>query len=186
MAGTLGLGLGLALSERIARLLGGVIEVKSVPGRGSRFSLSLPAAGGGEAPKIGARPAPAIWPDRALKVLVIDNDPLIVEGTTSLLALLGHDPHGADGPTAALAEPGPFDAALVDYQLGASIDGLVLIAALREKHPGLPAALVTAQGSPALARRAASMGVVLIAKPAGAELIGGFLANVAAGAREPA
>ncbi len=181
-----GLGLGLALSERIARLLGGVIEVRSVPGKGSRFSLSLPAAGGGEASKIGARPAPAIWPDRALKVLVIDNDPLIVEGTTSLLALLGHDPHGADGPTAALAEPGPFDAALVDYQLGASIDGLALIAALREKHPGLPAALVTAQGSPALARRAASMGVVLIAKPAGAELIGGFLANVAAGAREPA
>ncbi len=79
-----------------------------------------------------------------------------------------------------------FDAALVDFQLGASIDGLALIAALRERHPGLPAALVTAQGSPDLARRAAKMGVVLIAKPAGADQIGGFLANVASGVREPA
>jgi len=180
-----GLGLGLALSERIARLLGGVIEVKSMPGRGSRFSLSLPASDAIDMPMPYSASARAIWPDRALKVLVVDNDPLIVEGTTSLLGLLGHDPHGADGPAAALAEPGPFDAALVDYQLGASIDGLALIAALRDKHPGLPAALVTAQGSPDLARRAARMGVVLIAKPAGADLIGGFLASVAR-AREPA
>jgi signal transduction histidine kinase len=39
-----GLGLGLALAERIARLLGGAISVQPAPGRGSRFSLSLPLA----------------------------------------------------------------------------------------------------------------------------------------------
>ncbi|MFD2578221.1 sensor histidine kinase [Novosphingobium colocasiae] len=37
-----GLGLGLALVERITRLLGGRIDVVSAPGKGSRFSLSLP------------------------------------------------------------------------------------------------------------------------------------------------
>ena len=180
-----GLGLGLALSERIARLLGGVIEVRSVPGKGSRFSLSLPAAAAHRAPAP-AQPMPlASARGQALKVLVIDNDPLIVEGTVSLLTLLGHRVTGAGDPDTALALAGPFDAALVDFHLGAAIDGLALIAALRSRHPALPAALVTAQGSRDVARRAADMGVVLIAKPAGADLIGGFLASVA-GAREPA
>jgi signal transduction histidine kinase len=39
-----GAGLGLALSKGLARRLGGDIDVESVPGEGSRFSLRLPAA----------------------------------------------------------------------------------------------------------------------------------------------
>lgn len=173
-----GLGLGLALSERIARLLGGLIEVRSAPGRGSRFSLSLPAAT--PQPPAARFPLAAVqaMPGRALRVLVVDNDPMIVEGTLNLLAALGHDAVGAGDPSAALAAKGPFDAALVDFHLGAATDGLALIGALREHYPGLPAALVTAQGSPELVKRASLQAVSVIAKPAGAEAIGGYLASV--------
>lgn len=180
-----GLGLGLALAERIARLLGGEISVRSVPGRGSRFSLSLPLS----APQVHAvaeaRSVPAAVPARALRVLVIDNDPMIVEGTLSMLASLGHRATGAADPVQALAAAGPFDAALVDFHLGTATDGLALIAALRKQHPGLPAALVTAQGSPDLVRRASAMSVRVIAKPAAAADITGFLA-AAAGAEQTA
>lgn len=173
-----GLGLGLALSERIARLLGGVIEVRSVPGRGSRFSLTLPSAA--PQPVATTSPLAAVQakPGRALKVLVVDNDAMIVEATLGLLAALGHSALGAGDPATALKAKGPFDAALVDFHLGTATDGLALIVALREHHKGLPAALITAQGSSDLEKRAGLLGVPIIAKPAGADAIGGFLASV--------
>ncbi len=174
-----GLGLGLALAERIARLLGGEISVSSVPGRGSRFSLSLPLSAPQMAAAVPARAVPTPLPMRALDVLVIDNDALIVEAMLSLLTSLGHRATGAADPVQALAAAGPFDAALVDFHLGTATDGLALIAALRLQHPGLPAALVTAQGSPDLVRRAAVLGVPVIAKPAAAAEITGFLAEAA-------
>lgn len=175
-----GLGLGLALSERIARLLDGVIEVRSTPGRGSRFSLWLPSAIPQPAAPPSATPSAPGQPSRGLRVLVVDNDPMIVEGTLGLLTALGHSATGAGDPATALGAKGPFDAALIDFHLAHATDGLALIEALRETHPGLPAALVTAQGSADLARRAGLMGVPIVAKPAGEEAIGGFLASVGA------
>ncbi|MFN3473979.1 MAG: PAS-domain containing protein [Blastomonas sp.] len=181
-----GLGLGLALAERIARLLGGAISVRSVPGRGSRFSLSLPLSAPQAQAAAPARTVPTHSPARALRVLVIDNDALIVEAMLSLLTSLGHRATGAADPAQALAADGPFDAALVDFHLGTATDGLALIAALRLQHPGLPAALVTAQGSPDLVRRAGALGVSVIAKPAASADITGFLAEAAGAARTPA
>ncbi|MFN3817861.1 PAS-domain containing protein [Blastomonas sp.] len=174
-----GLGLGLALAERIARLLGGAISVRSVPGRGSRFSLSLPLSAPQTQAAVPARTVPTHSPARALRVLVIDNDALIVEAMLSLLTSLGHNATGATDPVQALSAEGPFDVALVDFHLGTATDGLALIAALRLQHPGLPAALVTAQGSPELVRRAGALGVPVIAKPAAAAEIVGFLAEAA-------
>jgi len=172
-----GLGLGLALVRRIARLLGGRISVASKPARGSRFSFALPAAADAQAdsaPLPEAAPALLASP---LTVLVVDNDPLIVEATSALLQRMGHQPVGAAGMAGALAQWRAVDAVLADYQLDNGEDGLTLIAALRDRRPDLPVRLVTAESAPDVRQRARAMGVEILSKPAAPDRIARFLAE---------
>jgi signal transduction histidine kinase len=171
-----GLGLGLALAGRIARLLGARIEVASRPGRGSRFSLLLPAWSG-QAP---TAPQNVDAPGAAtrLDVLVVDDDPLIVEATVALLTGLGHTPHIAGDIATALPFSRRVDAVLADYRLADGEDGLSLIGEMRGEMPGLPAVLVTAEDSLAIRRRAAQMAVAVLTKPAAPDAIAAFLARV--------
>ena len=83
-------------------------------------------------------------PAGPLTVLVVDNDPLIVEATSALLHGMGHRPIGVADMAGALTQSGAVDAVLADYQLDNGEDGLTLIAALRDRRPGLPGRLVTA------------------------------------------
>ncbi len=172
-----GLGLGLALVERIARLLGGRVDVASVPGRGSRFSLVLPMQPQDAAPLEPAHAAAPAAPTRALRVLVIDNDALIVEASCALLHGLGHTALGASEGAGALALCGEADAVLADYQLDNGEDGLSLIAAIRARRPGLPARLITAETGAAMHARARAMGITILAKPVDPAAIEQFLAE---------
>ncbi len=174
-----GLGLGLALAERIVRLLGGTIEVRSVRGRGSRFSLVLPALAdpGLPAPPI-ARTPRASTASRPLTVLVVDDNPHIVEASAALLSRLGHRPLGAGTPQAALGLCSKADAALIDYRLSENETGLALLRAMRAVRPGLPAALITAEDSAVIRLEAAAMRVEVFAKPVAASAIEEFLARV--------
>jgi len=173
-----GLGLGLALVERIARLLDGRIDVASRPGHGSRFSLLLPATRAAARParakRAKARRKPTVRPQC---VLVVDNDERIVEATLALLEGLGHCPFGAAGMADALGYADRVDAVLADYQLDNGEDGLTLIEAIRKRRPGLPALLITAEGSEAMRERAAAMGVEILSKPVVPEAIERFLAE---------
>jgi hypothetical protein len=109
-----GLGLGLALSERIARLLAR-IEVASTPGKGSRFSLWMPASAPVAAPSVAPRTAAVCA--RPLTVLVVDDDVRTVEASLALLTSMGHRAIGATSGEQALPHAEEIDAALLDYRL---------------------------------------------------------------------
>lgn len=179
-----GLGLGLALSQRIARLIDGTIEVRSVPGRGSRFSLYMPLLA--EAPgAVPASPQPPARTAARLNVLVVDNDPRIVEASIALLERMGHRAFGAAGIEDALPHSRRVDAVLADYHLDNGEDGLTLIEAMRAEAPGLAAVIITASAATDFEERAARAEVEIMAKPASPAAIEGFLARISVPQIEP-
>ena len=173
-----GLGLGLALVERITRLLGGRVDVASNPGKGSRFSLIMPALDGVQVVQHSSDKPQTARTQRALRVLVVDNDERIVEASMALLEGLGHSPLGAADMAGALALCDGADVLLADYQLDSGENGLDLIVAIRHRRPALPALLVTAESGTAMHARAAALGVPIMAKPVDPQALARFLGEL--------
>ena len=86
-AGVPGAGLGLSLSRRLARLMGGELDAESRPGIGSRFRLELPFDPLASIGEPGADPATS---DRALRFLAVEPDSLTTAMLRSALDQLGH------------------------------------------------------------------------------------------------
>ncbi|MCE5233849.1 MAG: PAS domain-containing hybrid sensor histidine kinase/response regulator [Mizugakiibacter sp.] len=167
--GEKGLGLGLAICERMATMLGHRLDLRSWPGRGSCFAVSAPRAAASRPLGVRAvvRPTPA-GQDLPLDVLCLDNDRAILDGMAALLSRWGVSAHLAasvDAAEAILAAR-RVDLILADYHLGADLDGLAALARLRARWPDLPpAALITADGSAELKQRARALGYPVLHKP---------------------
>ena len=165
--GERGLGLGLSICQRIARILEHPLQVHSRVGHGSMFSITVPR--GTSAPRV-APVASEVATDvlTGMHVLCVDNDPEILDGMRALLHRWGVTAALATTVDEALAG---IDAAmpaalLVDYHLHDRLDGLGVIAELRRRaRTDLPAALVTGDGSDALKERAREYGCVVLTKP---------------------
>lgn len=160
-----GLGLGLAIADRVARLLGHPLGLASTPGRGSSFWIELPRA-----PMPGAEPAsPSLTPEPDTRgtVLVVDNDPVVLAGMQSLLSSWGLSVCGAIGrDDARNVMPGRRpDLLLLDYQLDDGLTGLELLAELRQHWGRVPSVLITADHSVAVAEAARQAGCFLLNKP---------------------
>ncbi|MES2670484.1 MAG: PAS domain-containing hybrid sensor histidine kinase/response regulator [Pseudomonadota bacterium] len=161
-----GLGLGLSICQRIARMLDHPLRVRSRVGNGSMFSISVPP---GVAAKRIVSPeiAPSSDALAGLRVLCVDNDPEILDGMRALLDRWKAVALTASTVDEALAhidaEP---DVALVDYHLHDRLDGLGVIAELRRRAKrDLPAALLTGDGSDALKIAAREYGCAVLTKP---------------------
>lgn len=175
--GERGLGLGLSICQRIARTLNHPLEVHSRIGHGSLFAIRVPRAEP-------IPPLPTTIPATAsglagLKVLSVDNDPDILDGMRALLARWQVDVACAASVDDALTVQARHqpDVLLVDYHLHDRIDGLALIALLREAagRP-LPAVLLTGDGSAPVKHGARSSGVTLLTKPLKPASLRAFLA----------
>ena len=96
-----GLGIGLAVVQRLTELHGGTVEVRSAPGAGSEFVVRLPMAPR-EAPPAPGPDVTAPTPSaRALRVLIVDDNRDTVESFAMLLRASGHEVRPAyDGSTA--------------------------------------------------------------------------------------
>ncbi|QFU15563.1 PAS domain-containing hybrid sensor histidine kinase/response regulator [Microvirga thermotolerans] len=165
-----GLGLGLSIVERLGRVLSHPVTLKSEAGRGSVFRVQVPVVAAlpasGAVPETPAAPVTAL---SEMRVLVVDNEPAILEGMRLLLKNWGcevwtaSDLEGAHGVLKAQrANP---DAIVADYHLDEG-DGLDLIKTLRWKtQVDTPAVLVTADRTPAVRDAAAAMNVHVLNKP---------------------
>jgi Na+/proline symporter/signal transduction histidine kinase/ActR/RegA family two-component response regulator len=164
-----GLGLGLSIVERIGKLLDHPIGLVSRPGRGATFSVTLPAT----APRLHAPSplSPSVGRIAGLKVLVIDNEPAVVEGMQTLLEGWGCAVIAAGSGKEALqrlAGSGPPDIILVDYHLDSGT-GLKAVVELRAANGGLdaqvPVIIITADHSAEVQRAARLGGCALLRKP---------------------
>ena len=165
-----GLGLGLSIVERIARVLDHSVGLELKSGRGSHFSVTVPLA-------------PALPLDTKkqkvqrmevnqladLVVLCIDNEPKILDGMATLLGGWGcHVLKAADlkAALATVSDAGtPPTGVLVDYHLDSG-NGIEAIAALRWRFGAeLPAILITADRSPAVREEARARDIQVLPKP---------------------
>jgi Na+/proline symporter/signal transduction histidine kinase len=165
-----GLGLGLSIVERISRVLGHAVQLKSEPGRGSVFSVEVPvtAAVSASVPQRGPmRVDPAQLSGMA--VLCIDNDPQILDGMEALLGGWGCQVmKTSDLPSAiAVIEAAKpvLSGLLVDYHLdnGNGIDAIVELR--RRFGADLPAILITADRTPRVRDEARARDVPVLNKP---------------------
>ncbi|MEM1200930.1 MAG: NahK/ErcS family hybrid sensor histidine kinase/response regulator, partial [Pseudomonadota bacterium] len=163
-----GLGLGLSIVDRMATMLGHTLKLRSEPGKGSVFTLTLPTTEALAIQTAKSAPAPRGGNDlRGLRVLCIDNEPKILDGMTTLLSGWGCIVGTAyDYQSALINAEGGADVIIADYHLDDEQNGLDLIVQVRtEAGINLPAVLVTADQSSSLRDRATAEDVHLLRKP---------------------
>ncbi|HTT46892.1 MAG TPA: PAS domain-containing hybrid sensor histidine kinase/response regulator [Pseudolabrys sp.] len=164
-----GLGLGLSIVERVARVLSCAIEVDSAVGRGSRFSVTVPLSNA-VAVELPARDDVRVDPSQLVgtTALCIDNEPSVLDGMETMLRGWGCEVIKASDLTGALAaielSPHAPGGLLVDYHLDHG-NGIEAIVALRTRYGDLPAILITADRSPTVREEARALGIQLLNKP---------------------
>jgi len=165
-----GLGLGLAIVQRLSRRLQLPVEVHSQPGAGSVFSVEIPLAVnqdflGGDKTSV---PQPSAVSGR--KILVIDDDPVQLEAMSMLLGRWDCQvvtaSEIAEARDAVTNDGWPPDAILADYRLRAEETGSDAINAVRQAVGiEIPGIIVTGDSEPARLMQAAGSGFRLLAKP---------------------
>lgn len=166
-----GLGLGLAISERISRMLGHPIEVRSWQGKGTVFSIEVPK---GHAPNAEVQtPTPARLAGtgqlNGLRVLCIDNEPNILKGMSSLLQGWSCEVATAineDECLEVLENGFTPDIILADYHLGEEATGIGALQRIEQAlGHSIPSVVITADRTDAVKQEANEAGAGVLHKP---------------------
>jgi CheY-like chemotaxis protein len=121
------------------------MQIASRLGEGTTVLLWLPMASDQRAMESDAGPLPAAVEKRRHRVLLVDDDPLVLMATADMLRELGHDPIEMTSAKKALEavyggeRP---DLAILDYAMP-EMSGVALAELLRKTYPGLPLLLAT-------------------------------------------
>ncbi len=169
-----GLGLGLAIVDRIARLLELGIEVESTVGHGSCFTLTVASGAAADAVAEPVEPA-ALDGSPVLGgtcIVVVDNDSAALDAMRSVADGWGCRLVAAPTADAALAQLEAAgwtpDLVVADYHLDAGCTGTDAVHALRGRYgAGLPSLIVSADRSAETATRVRGAGLLFLSKSAG-------------------
>jgi signal transduction histidine kinase/CheY-like chemotaxis protein len=170
-----GLGLGLAIVRRLAALLDHPIGLRSIPGKGSTFSVRVPKALG---PAAGLDPSQRLASSSSgLRIMVLDDDPQVLDGIVGLLAAWEHQAiagtdieelfrrHVATGT-------GGVDLVIADYRLAAGLTGSEAV----ERLAGMlgyrpPTLIITGDTLPERLRELSASGHRVLHKPVAADAL---------------
>jgi signal transduction histidine kinase len=148
--GELGTGLGLGVVYGMAKRHGADLDIESAPGRGTTIRLTF-RAGGAQAASTGRHPAP-LFATRSLRVLLVDDDPSLLESLRTSLEDEGHKVTTSNGGQAGIdafreaQKSGKlFDIVITDFGMP-YVDGRQVVASVRTMSPGTPIILLTGWG----------------------------------------
>jgi CheY-like chemotaxis protein len=207
-----GQGLGLAIVQRSAALLGATVRLRSRPGRGSCFSITLPLlAGAARQPAAAPAPAPADWL-AGQRLLLVEDDAAVRAALLTRLQAWGAEVFSCDGLLAlqrllagelGVATPdGPVQATIpaagvgrpVGVHLSALItdlrlpgaNGFEVSAAVRQAlGPTLPVLVITGNTAPQDLLALSDSGLAVLHKPFRAEQLQAALQRLLEGRRPP-
>jgi CheY-like chemotaxis protein len=164
-----GLGLGLAIVDRLRLLLNHQIDLASTVGRGSRFAILVPMADEGVT---STEPvdSPAAFAVEGKVILVIADTPIVLEGTGGLLGRWGYSVLTAGSDEAALTRLAERqqrpDLIISDYHLASGKTGSRAIEQINAAFgSSIPAILISGDTAPEPLRDAKDRGYILLHKP---------------------
>ncbi len=180
-----GLGLGLSIVDRIARVLHHPVELTSKPGRGTTFRVVMPLE---IAKPVSASVVPLSAAERSnltlqgFRVLCIDNEPKILEGMALLVSGWGCSVQCAGSiqemDTLISSQTIPPDLVIADYHLGdgSGIGAILRLRALYQME--LPALLITADRTAEVRAEAERHSITLQHKPVKPAALRAFITQV--------
>jgi signal transduction histidine kinase len=190
-----GLGIGLSIVQRLSRLLGHPVQVRSRLRRGTRFRLVLPVVKASNGASVGPMPQAievrerdrVAAPTLPRRVLLIDDETEIRAAMTELLRscsvdvlAVADEARAAEALTQAWVQAEPFSLLLCDYRLADGADGLAAGLRLRERFdPGMPFLLITGETAPERLQRVRESGVSVLFKPVDAAALLRAMAELA-------
>ncbi len=177
-----GTGLGLAMAQGFCEQSGGMLDIRSVVGQGTRVTLWLP-----QAPAMSSiiQPVGVRTPEveRRCHVLLVDDEPEVLAVLAAGLRERGHSVVAAGGgleALGALAADPRIELLVTDLSMP-GIDGLKLIEEARRLRPGLPAVLVTgfvAEAEDVLEQAAEAGPMAVLRKPVTSEVLSGRIVSL--------
>ena len=161
-----GLGLGLAIVQRCAELLGHRLQLRSEPGSGTMFSVTV-TWGQAQAAVAGPGEQTPARDLEGIHVMCLDNDPMILEGMEQLLLTMGASVSIArDREQALLGLAAGPDIVLADYHLSGSDTGLAVMQSARQgAGRDIPCVIISADDSDVVRDRARAAGFRFLPKP---------------------
>jgi|AGTN01.2.fsa_nt_gi PAS domain S-box/PAS domain S-box/PAS domain S-box len=165
-----GLGLGLAIVDRLARLLKHRVRVSSTPGRGTLFSVEVPLGRGATSARP-RRPVRHMKPlDGNCLAVLIDDEPVVLKGLSLVLQSWGYRVLAAGSEAEAMeqlaAMQTPPAIILADYRLREGRTGTEAVAHIRDHYAAaIPSIIITGDTAPERLREVEASGLAILHKP---------------------